>query len=435
MNRPRAILLICLLLLSTFILTSCAVQEKEKNGAESVQMAESAATETVSDTRQVVTISGSAQDAELKSAVDRFNAANKEYRVEIVKTDYTRLMVEIMLGQGPDLFPLKQVGARECVEKGVVEDLTPYLEQSEALNQGKVSEKVLELTTIDGVLTCVPPTYAISTLWGKASMVGTEAGWTPEAFLECVESNKGLTVMEGVMRADSRSQLVLMMWNARQNEWVDWEAGKAVFTDSAFTDLFYYAAAYEAEYDDENGATTEERWQNGKVLLYTRPVLKIENYLYLKQLSDGDLTAKGYPAEDGLPSHMVTLYGDYAINVKSEHKDGAWAFIEFLVSMQTAKDSYNNAMPTLESAFEAMCQNALQMSGTAINGVEILPATQDDILAFKELLEGARLADDGRSTVRSILEEEISACFLDGRSLEETIDIIQSRVQLFLDEL
>lgn len=385
--------------------------------------------------RQIITISGDKRNAELLKAVGKFNVSNDKYQVEVKQTDYDRLLVEIMTGEGPDLFSLQQIGTMECVNKGIVEDLTPYLENSELLSREMLNEKVLELCTKNGILTCVPPSYGISTLWGKASAVGDRPGWTMEEFLDCVDSNRGVTVMEGSMRTDSRAQMVLMIWHARQYEWVDWENKEARFDEGEFENLLNYAVDYEAKYDNENGETAE-RWMEEKVLLYTHAIRDIYDYLYLQQLTDGDLVAKGYPSQDGAPFNQLHFYGDFAISAKSENKEGAWAFIEFLAKSQTAEEIFMYGIPTLNSAYQEVIEEAVAGTGVkGISGVEIPPATEEDVEQFEVLLDNAQSAEDGYSVIVNILEEEITTCFSDGRSVEETIHVIQNRVQLYLDEL
>lgn len=384
--------------------------------------------------KETIKICGSkAQDTELAKAVARFNVTNEHYQVEIVEYDYDRLLAEIVSGKGPDLIPLTDLGVTECVRKGIIEDLTPYLEKSSKLSKDMLNEKIINLYTIDGILTCIPPSFYVSSLYGKESELGREAGWTLEEFMDYVDSHRGLTVMEGSMKDDSRMVIMLMMWRARQQEWIDWEQGKASFQQGEFEKLLRFAASYESKYDRETGST-EERWQEGKILLYSRPVTSMERYLWFREILEGDMVAVGYPTQDGTPCNQIGIYGEYGINVKSEHKDGAWAFIEYLVSCQTGEESYQNGIPTLNSAMEAMLQESMEEKKRNIGGFDIPKATEEDTQAFLKLIENAAVYDEGNSVIEGILNEELSSCFYNERSVEDTIQIIQNRVQLYLEE-
>lgn len=384
--------------------------------------------------REKIVICGSADDTWLAKAVGLFNVTNEQYEVEIKEYDYDRLLTEIMTGTGPDLFPLKRLGGKESVQKGLAEDLTPYLEKSEKLSKDMLNGKVLELCTIDGILTCIPPSFGITTIFGKESELGSETGWTLEEFMKYVEDHRGLTVMEGILRGDSRMVMMTMIWWTKQQDWIDWENGKACFDQGEFEELLRFAASYEAKYDGEDGST-EERWQEGKVMLYSRPVYDMKRYLWYHEIMEGDMVAIGFPTKDGRPCNLINLYGDYGININSEHKEGAWSFIEYLVSSQTAEKSYEFALPTLNSEIEAMLEEAMEEKKRNISGFDIPAADEDDVAAFRELIENSAMSYGKASAVMDqILYEELSACFYDGRSVEETVQVIQNRMQLYLDE-
>lgn len=374
-------------------------------------------------------------DIELAKTVGKFNATNEKYHVEIRDYDDDRLMAEMITGKGPDLIPLERIGISMSADRGLVEDLNRYLKTSKILSRDMLNERVLELYTVDGKLTCIPPSFYIKTLFGKKSELGTGCGWTMEEFLDYVEKHRGLTVMEGVMKGDSRMIMVMMMWYARQQQWIDWEQRKAKFDDGEFEELLRYAAAYEAKYDGEQ-SDVESRWRDGKILLYSRPVINIEFYLQYQEVLAGDMVAIGYPTKEGTPCNILSGYGMYGISTASTHKDGAWAFIEYLVSSQTGQDTYQYGIATLNSAMEDMLEQAGKETEEkkVISGYAIPAATDDDIMRFRELLDHAAVRDGELAVVNEILTEEMDTCFWGGRSVEETVDVIQNRVQLYLDE-
>ena len=60
-------------------------------------------------------------------------------------------------------------------------------------------------------------------------------------------------------------------------------------------------------------------------------------------------------------------------------------------------------------------------------------ATQEEIDRIFELIEGMQLTDMDMD-VFFIIKEEIEAYFKDQKSIEEVAQIIQSRVQIYVDE-
>lgn len=388
--------------------------------------------EAAAEKETVIICGNEIRDTELAKAVGRFNITNDKYHVEIREYDYDRLAAEIMAGRGPDLVPLDSIGVSVGANKGIVEDLNPYLEASEILSRDMLNERVMDLYTVDGKLTCIPPSFCVTTLFGKESELGSEPGWTMEQFLDYVDEHRGLTVMDGVMRGDSRMIMVMMMWYARQQQWVDWEQGRAKFDEGEFEELLRFAAAYEAKYDSDPGHA-EKKWEDGKLLLYSRPVLDMQSFLQYREVLAGDMVAIGYPTQEGTPCNMLSGYGMYGISAASTHKEGAWAFIEYLASSQTGENTYQYGIATLNSAMEDMLERAREEESNRA-GYAIPAATDEDIMQFRQLLDNAVIRDGELIIVNEILTEEMDICFSGGRSVEETVDVIQSRLQLYLDE-
>lgn len=124
--------------------------------------------ESVGAKETVIICGDKIQDTELAKAVGMFNIASDKYYVEIKEYEHDRLAAEIMTGNGPDLIPLRTIGVSVAANKGIVEDLNPYLEASEILSRDMLNDRVLDLYTVDGRLTCVPPSlFCHNSLWQR----------------------------------------------------------------------------------------------------------------------------------------------------------------------------------------------------------------------------------------------------------------------------
>ncbi len=388
--------------------------------------------------KEEIVLAGDPTNQVLARMVGEFNVRNPKYKVVIKNCDYDLLLTQIITGNGPDLIPTSAIGAQILAQKGVAEDLASYLAESEILSKDMLNEKVLELATVGGKLISLPNAFSISTLYGKASELGSESGWTVEEFLAYVNQNRGKTIMEGSMVGDSREILMHMIWHARQEHWIDWEQGKAHFDSVEFKNLLEFAVNYQSKYDEAydvpNRDSTENRWQDGKILLFSQTITCMNYYLWHKEIMEGDIVPIGYPTEDGSPCHLMQFSYEYSINSMSEHKEGAWAFIEYLVASQTWEER-GSSIPTLKSEMEAMLMESTEEKNRNIGGYDIPAATEEDVALFRELLENVTLGDYRSMEVNSILTEELQTCIYQGRSVDETIDIIQNRMQLYLDEM
>lgn len=393
--------------------------------------------------KKEIILAGDPMDVQLRQIVGQFNTSNEKYKVVIKSYDQERLLTEMLSGNGPDLVSNNAIDFRECVEKGMIEDLTFYLENSQALTEEMLFEKVMEVYTIDNVLTCIPPAFYIDSLYGRASELGRQPGWTMQEFLTYVEGHRGCSVLEGSTFGDSQNMIIILNWWSQQDKWVDWESGTAFFDSEDFRTLVEFAAGYKSFYDDTVfQEESEERWQEGKIALLNNAVVNFENYMDIKDLMSGDMISIGYPNENGIPVYGIGGYRGYGIS-SSADKEGAWAFIEYQVLNQKGSLKADGGIPTLKSAYQDMIDEAVSyrngieendLSNGERNANGEFFVTQEDIEIFEYMIENAAFGGGRYSAVESILLEEMESCFSGDRTVDETVGIIQNRVQLYLDE-
>lgn len=410
--------------------------EEEYSGAE-VQTVE----------KQEIVLAGDPADVKLSQIVGQFNVSNEKYKVVIKAYDSERLLTEMVTGNGPDLVSNYAVDFRECVDKGMIEDLNYYLENSERLSSDMLFEKVLEVYTIDDILTCIPPAFYIDSLYGKASELGGQPGWTTQDFMTYVKKHQGCSVLEGSTFGDSQKMIIIINWWSQQDRWIDYSSGTAFFDCEDFRELVELASGYESMYDAAVfQETSEERWNEGKIALLNNAVVNLNDYMEIKDLMCGDMVSIGYPGENGSPVYGIGGYGGYAISSSSSNKDGAWEFIEFQILNQQGSMKTDAGIPVLKSAYQDMIDETVTYRNNMNSGDENTGGngdknakgeyivTQEDIGAFEYMIENAAFGGGRYSAVESILLEELEACFSGNRTVDDTVRIIQNRVQLYLDE-
>ncbi|MHB8278652.1 MAG: ABC transporter substrate-binding protein [Candidatus Humimicrobiaceae bacterium] len=100
-------LLVAVMLTATLAFTSCKVAKKE------------------------VTITLMRDAAEMPDTViQAFEAANEGIKVNVVENDSAKLMAMVASGNPPDIFRINAIGSPYWINKGLLMDLTPYLEKS-----------------------------------------------------------------------------------------------------------------------------------------------------------------------------------------------------------------------------------------------------------------------------------------------------------------
>lgn len=83
---------------------------------------------------------------------------------------------------------------------------------------------------------------------------------------------------------------------------------------------------------------------------------------------------------------------------------------------------------------EEMLEQSKEEKFIGMSGHDIPSATDEDLQQFRQLLDNAVIRDDELTVINEIMSEELDTCFSGGRSVEDTVKVIQDRVQLYLDE-
>ena len=141
----------------------------------------------------------------------------------------------------------------------------------------------------------------------------------------------------------------------------------------------------------------------------------------------------GYPNGGG-GIHYYALDNDYensmtmAIPSNSRNKEGAWAFIRWTLSrseqLKLANKS-SNGVPT----------PSMPVIFPVLREVTDLNTGERDTAQFYDLLERTKYAElSGDSTLRELIISSSQAYLAGEKSLEETVDIIQSRVGTYMAE-
>lgn len=106
-----------------------------------------------------------------------------------IQRDLSRLDAELVSSNPPDLINLTYMDYIKYGEKDVLEDLEPYLESSILLDRKDFREAVLDSCTVKGRLVCIPDEIECTTVIGRASQLGSGAGWTAADVMAFAESH------------------------------------------------------------------------------------------------------------------------------------------------------------------------------------------------------------------------------------------------------
>lgn len=356
-----------------------------------------------------VALVGLNSDAEVQT----MNGKSLEYEYQVFKygqEELDRFRTELIAGNSMDLV-LFYDGIN--TDSAYFEDLYPYIDADPDLSREDFLPHLLESTSARGALRQLWDRVAVTTLVGKRAYVGDGWGLTPGDYVRMVEENEGLKgVFDNFM---SKNELLARVANIGISTCVDKDKASCDFTAGAFQDLLAWCRSMGPETQEGAGAALEP----DEYIL--SPGYVNMPYGYDPALGDS-LVYVGFP-NGGEGFHAYTpVYGGLtmAIPADSQNKEGAWAFIKERLSPDTQLDLGEGALPVNVEALERLAE-----ASSSENGRKALYA----------LLEKTKYAETfSDDTLREIIISSGQSYLNGDKSLEETVQLIQSKASIYVAE-
>ena len=412
--------------------------------------------------KQVITYGTYGVQDNLMRAAREFNKANSDYKIEFIvydDEDYTRMFADFIAGNIPDIISMDSLplSVQQCVAKGLLEDLTSYYEKDSEINTDELVGSVYEAMKIDGKLYYLAPYFTVYSIVGKSKNVGNETGWTFEDINTILE-DKGSDVV--LCNTDSKSDMLSVFLQASLSDYVDWKTGECYFTNQDFKKILELCnqsgeKVESDEYDAEYYNNMRSLLRQDKILVSVgEGTVSLEQVQLDRQIFGEDITYIGFPSEDKQGSYFefVNKIGIYA---KSDVKDKAWEFCRFVMTREYQGKIDNlqfYAMPTrqdcLDLRIEAMMATEpytnelgqeiepLEQGSRYLGDLMINygPISQEDVEEYLSLVNSTKKATSLDKEMMEIILEEAEGYFKGKNSLEETTEIIQKRIETYVNE-
>lgn len=371
----------------------------------------------------------------LGEIVRRFNRSSKDY--EIVIRDYqdtTAFTEELMLhpSEIPDILETNGLSTDMLESKGLLEDLKPYFQKSDAVGELDILEAVWEACEGDGKMTSMITGFSVLSLATTADTIPTD-GWTYDQLF-------GLSgdYPDSKLLPVYTPMAVWGLVSRTLGSYIDWENGTCRFDSPEFIRLLenIRSLPYPENQEIQTVFYSEEEMRK---FLEKEFLLRYDNYsspfdygIQYAEYEDMALDV-GFPTEDGEHCFLMRPVMRFSIYSNSLNKEGAWAFLEFALSeeQQSWYGSELGGFPVRKSAFEAY----LKKPHHPIYNTEKDYASEETAQMIREVMEHLYLEESMASgEISIIIREEIQAYFAGDKTVEQCVEIIQNRVQLYLDE-
>ncbi len=394
--------------------------------------------------KQEVELALTISNTTMEEAVYEFNMQNDNYKI-VLRTpsegedfeDFrTRIQAELSAGAGPDIMGAGSVIDIEAgAKKGFILDLTEEFAEYET----DILPSVWETGTLNGHRYSVPYSCSISTVVADGRLVNNQTCWTLDEAIRFMEDSGAPYFMAGAGEAELFFNLGLRAGSG--SGLIDWQNKTSRLNSEEAVQLLELATQY-ADNECEPGKEYAQA-ESGKAMTVLLYMGSPDDMRVAAAIFKDNEAYIGFPTVNGESGHIIYV-SDLVVNQNSPCKDGAIAFLKFLLSEEKQSDiakGVTYGFPVRKDAMELMYdylqQDESEPAGpNMVGGVEYeeKPLSDESIEKLREIMETARPSERKLNQVMNIVEEELKSFRQEGKSAQQALDTANSRVQLYLNE-
>lgn len=365
----------------------------------------------------------------IKQAVIDFNKANPDKYIEVIdygmgmpgspeeEESILRLHSDIVSGKCPDIVYLPgEISRNLYASLGVFQDLNPYLEAESAfdwLNEGDILQKF----EMEGKLYFLPLNYHLQALAVRTSDIGDKKEWNMDELIAYADSfdNDPMLFMIPTKTAVMNSCLM-----ANGDTIIDWNSEDKDFNYDLVKKVLEFANRF---IDDDIFAASQPDLRDIRA---QKGDLRIVDYIlqshdFYETLLGEPVSYIGYPSENG-SGILLNAFNYMALSTNCQDNEAAWSFIsKFLYDTKPEAQSGHGDgyVYKAESVFLS-------------EPIEYIVNEDDraDYFALRERAE-VQITD---LQIEKIIKEEAAAYFSGDKPLDDVVDIIESRISIYVME-
>lgn len=390
--------------------------------------------------------------------VTLFNKTDRMYHLNVKKyTDFSQYAIQLGASMtakdAPDLIELTggavNTTYHSYIRNGYLEELTPFLEADGDLDRALLVEAVLDQQTVDGGLYTIPTGFTLQCLAVSSSLLEGKTGWSIGEFLDFLEKYPDACALAGIGAAENKTEVLRLALQGGLTEFIDLATKTASLDSAEFQAVLERIAALRIS--DNISLSEEERAAAGETVVWVATLAKPRDLQQLEWKNGEAVTLIGYPGTDG--GNILQTSKRLAINRNSGQKEGAWQFMKYLLMQEpdvgkmaefsVRKDLleeylYAEATPVYQTDDEG--SYVLDKDGKKVevyatfDGIPYYAITEEQIQKLRTAIDNTFMVDEMTQTILADIIEEAAPYFRGEKALEDVVRIIQSRVQLYLDE-
>lgn len=414
--------------------------------------------------RTTITIGGNYLNYDFRRIISKFNRTNETYRVSFLDysdyateedymASYDRLDMDMASGGGPDILMLdSNVNVENYIAKGLLTDLYTFMGEGAQWQKEDLLQGFRNAKEIDGGLYELTANFSFTGLWTNAKIVGEDGVLSLDELLAaCEQLDEDGCIMPYYTKEDALYTILATSYD----DLIDPVTGECHFDTPEFAKLLQYANYFPAEIDWENDnyaySSTGMMLRSGQQIFTDFHFYSFDDLTYQLVENgglDGEVVCVGYPSVSG-SKFLLNENSALAINANSQYQDACWELVSALLSDEYQEQNSWQISVRVDKVQEQAARameppyyidengEKVEYENTYwVNGeeVKVEPLTQEQVDYFMNLINSVDGSYHYDQELVTVVSEEAAAFFAGQKSAEEVSRLIQSRVQIYINE-
>ena len=403
----------------------------------------------------------------IEYAASRYNKSSQNYRISYsepdIKDDYEtwkdRFAAEMTAGNGPDIVSSAYIDYNSLARNGGIISLDDVVD----IEESQYVTSVFDGCKLNGTLYSIPYLLYVKSMVTSKEIAGDRNTWTLSEYMEAIEKSGAEKAID-----IPASEIVLYfgLWDMSNKKIIDWESRTSNIDGDEFVKLLEFAKKYCVDEENRYDNSAEQDIYYGKIACRYNSQLECSELAINNACYNGKPSYIGFPSETGEGGAYVFSDTGLCINADSKNIEGAKDFLRWLISEEGQRALYDYQYSQLYGAYSNLSirwdiidkqiedynihydpkgHTEIDSDGSAhlviskLRGDGVLKfddprITAEEISRYKDIIRNARAVNTEIDDIYIIIDEELGAFLAGQKTAEETAKIIDSRVQLYLDE-
>lgn len=404
--------------------------------------------------------------SDVKKRVIDFNKTNTKYRITLKEyssyntmDDYTlasaQMNNDIISGKMPDVMLIDSShDISSWANKGLLADVTELIAKDSELSQVEFLQNVWDAFKVNDKLYTVVPSFSVQTMTARKDLVGDRTGWTMSEFVSFMKTQDPNVKPFGDDML--RDTILYYIMTYCGSDFVNINTGECNFSSPEFVAMLEYANTFPKEFsedywNDYDWTLTQSQYREKKAVLLHTYINRIQDLVYnLHGTLGGEAAFVGYPGISGNSSVIQPGSNLFVLSAKSGCIEGAWEFVRYYLTDEYQNSEELYTLPVSKKAFEEQAKKGMDKpywideNGEKVeydqtfwmNDEEIIlePFTQAEVDAICEFIYSVNKRSYYNQDIINIVTEEAESYFEGQKSAQDVANLIQNRVQLYVDE-